>query len=256
MNGSTMVERDVELRALHAAANEAAASNCRLVLITGEAGIGKTTLWSTFVDDLPGHWTIEFVGGHHTDRSFAAPFQHLAGALPGEGEAARELAGAVAEACTHRAVDGPVLLVVEDLHYIDPVAVAALPHLLNALRRAPVLVLATYRAGSHEAGTAHSGAVADLLRHARASQLPLRPLTEDGVRSLLRLAAHTPPPGAPTQGSNVTVETRAAGLFARTDGNPFFVDALIRSGDPDDAQIPWTVAEAVLSLVDSLPADA
>ena len=49
---SALVERERELAALGAAADQAATRSARLVLITGEAGTGKTALWTHFVRAL------------------------------------------------------------------------------------------------------------------------------------------------------------------------------------------------------------
>ena len=214
------------------------------MLITGAAGIGKSTLWSTFADSLDGDWSIEFVGGHATDRSFAAPFGALTGALAESESPARSLGLAVADACRARRGDGPLLLVVEDLHFVDPVGVMALPHVLNTVRRDPVLVVATYRSGSHEVGSTHARAVVDLLRHPAAAELRLRPLTPDGVAQLLTsLTGHED--GA-----------ASAALFERTGGNPFFVEALAQAGDTAMAAVPWTVAEVVTGALEQLPGHA
>ena len=49
-----LLERDLQLGALHDYAADAARGDGRLVLVSGEAGIGKSTLVDAFVDALPG----------------------------------------------------------------------------------------------------------------------------------------------------------------------------------------------------------
>jgi predicted ABC-type transport system involved in lysophospholipase L1 biosynthesis ATPase subunit len=65
-----LVERERELAVLRDVAAVVESGRARLVLLTGEAGIGKSALWSAFVSCLPSSWRVELVGGHRTDRSF------------------------------------------------------------------------------------------------------------------------------------------------------------------------------------------
>ena len=159
-----LVEREPELRALSAAAGECAVRGSRLVLITGEAGAGKTRLWTEFLDTLPDGWTTRvrrrapvrplLVGAvrgarrHARRRRGERPGPH-AGRRAGGGLVAR--AAGVAARARHR---GPALP-------RPGGRVAALPHALARLRGAPVLVIATYRIGSHPVGSEHSRAVAE-----------------------------------------------------------------------------------------------
>ncbi len=231
------MEREPELRALSAAAGECAVRGSRLVLITGEAGAGKTRLWNEFLDTLPEGWRTEYVGGHQSDRSWSAPFEALVGTLEDSGDPARTLGDALAAGCAARAEGAPLALVIEDLHFLDPVGVTALPHALVKLRSTPVLVIATYRIGSHPVGSEHSRAVAQLLREANAFELRLGALSEIGVKAMIEALG---------------ADADATTLYQRTQGNPFFIEELARGSNDERDEVPWTVSEAVLSRMSSL----
>ena len=68
-----------------------------------------------------------------------------------------------------RSVHSPLILVLEDLHWIDKISEAFLGFLAESVRDARVLVLATYRPGYHPPWIDKS--------HAR--QIPLQALSQD-----------------------------------------------------------------------------
>ncbi len=129
------------------------------------------------------------------------------------------------------------MLTIEDLHWLDPAGIVALGHLTDLLADRPVLLLATYRLGTHRLGSVQSRAVADLVRHPQSLELRLVPLSVDAVAQLL---------GAEDR-------TEAAELHRRTGGNPFFVEALRTS---TASTLPWTVTEVVAQHLAALDVDA
>ena len=238
-----IVERERELSLLKDAARSVRSDGARLALVTGDAGIGKSTLHAAFQEQLDEGWQVEHVHGYHTDVSFDAPFGHLALdlGLDPDVEPAEALAAAVGRSCRARTADGPLLLVVEDLHYLDPITVSVLAGLLDQLVDAPVLVLATSRHGTPAGQTERHDALAVLRARSSVLELDLSPLTVAGIGTLISAA-----------GERSSYPIADAGeLHRRTSGNPFFVDALLRA-DPADPSVPWTVAEMVLELLTDL----
>ena len=221
-----MVERDRELQVLTGEA-AAATAGARLVLLTGEAGAGKSRLAEEFAATLPETWGTIRTGAPFTERTVGAPFDHLVGPIPERGDPAAALADGLAAAIGEAASAGPVLVTIEDLHWIDPTGVWALGPTLDRLLRAPVLLVATFRLGSHRLGSEHSGALAALARHPRCTELRLPPLSIHAIAELVR----TDEPEA------------VAGIHRRTGGNPFFVEALVQARP--GAAVDWTVAEIV-----------
>ena len=131
----------------------------------------------------------------------------------------------------------PVVLAVEDLHWIDKTSEDFLATLVENLAGVPVLVLATYRRGYHPAW----------LEASYATQLVLRPLSaEDGaaiVASVLGTSA---------------ADHLSRVILDRADGNPFFLEELAwaaaNAGDDAEAgAIPPTLHEALLTRIGRLP---
>ncbi len=214
--GLPLVERDRELAALDAvAADVRREPTTRLVLLTGDAGAGKTRLAAEHVSRLPAPWTRERVGGDATAPSLSAPFGPLLDEVDPSGDPARALARSLADGLAERRADGPLALIVDDLQFVDPVTIGALQHLLSVTQGEPILITATYRLGSHPLGSPHARAVSTLLRHPLATELRVTPLSINGVATLAGAAGYAG-----------DVEA----LFARSGGNPFLAETLIRSG--------------------------
>ena len=132
----------------------------------------------------------------------------------------------------------PVILVVEDLHWIDQTSESYLGSLVESLARAHILLLATYRPGYRPAWMDRS----------YATQLSLRPLaTADSltvVRSLL-------PDGA-------DADARARIILDKAEGNPFFLEELTRvvgevAGPAGGVTVPDTVHGVLMARIDQLP---
>ena len=236
-----LVGRDAELAALRAAFGAAVAGRTALVLLTGEAGIGKTRL-----ADEATSWAraagIRVLRGE-SDAAMREPMVLWRGvfralgtvptgdpALPAE-ERKWEHLESLADAL-HSAA--PVVVILEDLHWADPIAVWVLEHLPRALGDAPVALLATSR--DHEPDMP----ALDPLR--RVSRLiRLGGLDVEAVR---RLAA-TEIPGAADPAGVDPVE-----LHARTGGNPLFVQELVRF--PGGSTV---IGEVLGRSLDRYPAD-
>ena len=151
-----LVERDDELRALSALAGEVARSGgSHAVVITGEAGTGKSRLAQEFASSLPDGWSARTV---RLTRSGAT--------LPPLPDAR------------------PLAFVLDDAHFLDPAAFEALSGLLDGLGPAAVLLLLTFRIGLHRAGSAEMRALAALARDPRCRELRLVPLSPAGVAQM------------------------------------------------------------------------
>ena len=67
-----------------AVAVEAAEDGVRMLVVTGEAGAGKSRLWVEFAPTLGPEWQRLEIAAHRTDRSPLAPFDPLVRIVPGE----------------------------------------------------------------------------------------------------------------------------------------------------------------------------
>src|SRR5690606_31604598 len=122
---SMLIERGAQLRILHAAAGRATAGQGGIVLVSGEAGIGKTSMLREFAGALGSDWRVLWGGCEalYTPRPLA-PLQDLAAALGSR--VARLLDQMAAPARLFPAVlenlqtaETATLLVFEDVHWAD-----------------------------------------------------------------------------------------------------------------------------------------
>jgi class 3 adenylate cyclase/tetratricopeptide (TPR) repeat protein len=132
----------------------------------------------------------------------------------------------------------PLVLVVEDLHWIDPASESCLAALAKGLGGASLLLVTTYRPGYRPSWIDRS----------YATQIALAPLRRDDslrvVHSLLpTLPAHDP---------------RARLILDKAEGNPFFLEELVHAvGDADGPlRVPDSVQGVLAARIDRLPETA
>jgi DNA-binding CsgD family transcriptional regulator len=223
-----LLERASLLAKLHSGLRAARRAG-RLVLIDGEAGVGKTTLVRRFAEEAGTRvlWgacdplvTPRPLGPLRdvADRTGARLARALEDARP------HEVAAALLDELRTRPA---TVLVLEDVHWADEATLDVLRLLGRRADGVPALVLATYR--DDELGPSHPLRVllGQLATSAAVERMALRPLSLEAVREL-------------AAGSTLDAET----LHGRTGGNPFFVtEALAAEG----SEVPPTVRDAVLA---------
>ncbi|HEY6760569.1 MAG TPA: AAA family ATPase [Baekduia sp.] len=211
-----------------------------VVLIGGEAGIGKSSLVRAFTASAQARILAGACDPLNTPRPLG-PFVDVADEAGGALAEALSTAAAPGPfvAALLRELDGPApaVLVLEDLHWADEGTLDVLRLLARKLDDTPALVLGTYRddevVGTHPLRVA----LGELPRHA-VERLTLAPLTPDGVAGL-------------AEGQGVHLD--AAALHQRTGGNPFFVTEVLAAGA---GALPETVRDAVLARAARLPPEA
>lgn len=229
---SPLLERDRELMVLTGVAAEAS-RGARAVVVTGEAGIGKSRICQEFWETLPTGWDRVDAAGYQG--GYEPPFAALLQSV-GEEAGPQEVGAALAAELTSRAGTSGVVVVLEDLQWMHPVTAPALAEALRRLRQVPLLVIATFRTGAHSPGSPTSRAVAALTRDFAVTELRLAALSPAAVSELARALGADPSRTNPA-------------LYERTGGVPFFVEEVVRAGGTD---VPWTVTEAVLSQLDDV----
>jgi DNA-binding CsgD family transcriptional regulator/tetratricopeptide (TPR) repeat protein len=204
----------------------------RLVLLRGEAGVGKTALVRRFcaTQRLPGPILWGACEALFTPRALG-PFVDVAQTIGGELEDLVERGGRPHEVLSALSrglpTASPTVLVLEDLHWADEATLDVLRLLGRRIDGVPALILATYR--DDELGPLHPLRVVlgELARARGVASLELERLSPEAVAAL----------AAP-------YEVDAEELYRRTSGNPFFVSEVLAAGTK---QVPSTVRDAVLA---------
>lgn len=140
----------------------------------------------------------------------------------------------------HRARERTCLLILEDLHWLDPTSEAWLAQLITQIESLPALLLVSYRPG-YQPPWATQSAI---------TQLALPRLTVEDSAALIRSVPRELPP-SPAVVRNI---------IANAQGNPFFLEELTWTvaGDPADhsggVTIPGTVQAVLAARIDQLAA--
>ncbi|WP_370384769.1 AAA family ATPase [Catenulispora sp. GAS73] len=246
----------------------------RALVLTGEAGIGKSTVWSAGVElAREAGWRVLSARGDQTETglSFAGltdlldpvldeVLDRLSDAqrialevamvrrLPDGGRLGpNEIGNAVAAAIRELARDRPLLLAIDDLPWIDGATVAAFEYALSRLGGEGLRVLATQRTASTLAAAPPAP---ELLPADDVRSVPVTAIDVTAADELLaeRLDLRLPP-------------TTLRGLVEHSGGNPFWIlefGAALRRGDGDRAELPVPTAltDLVRERLGSLPPDA
>jgi len=248
--GRGLVGRDEELSRCRALMDTAATQASRVLVVEGEAGIGKTRLmqelgtyargrgirvvWSRGHEGpgVPPYWAWQQV----IRECLSAPGPVLtevlatlgpsldlvtdAGAAPGAEHF--RLANAVTSLLRATAADTPLLVILDDLQWADAESLQVLAFLATELGESRVLIAATYR--DDEIGRSHplAPSLATLARTPSAEMITLKALSREAAGILVEeLCGGVPPDGLVDQ------------VLSRGAGNPYFVAEMVRHATSD-----------------------
>jgi DNA-binding CsgD family transcriptional regulator/tetratricopeptide (TPR) repeat protein len=227
-SAAELLERSHELAALGDSLEAVAAERRgRLVLVRGEAGVGKTVLLRRFCAERNG--SVRLLWGNcdplFTPRPLGPLFalSELQDVVAGD-VMPHEVVAALAEEL-RRPV--PTVFVLEDLHWADEATLDVLRLLSRRLETFPALVVGTYRDDELDRAPLLRIVLGELGTSDRSSRLKLQPLSAAAVAQLAR--PH---------------HLDEAELYRKTGGNPFFVVEAIAAGAEE---IPDTVRDAVFA---------
>ena len=231
-----IVEREAELTRLRGEVSAAAHGARRLVMISGEEGIGKSRLVAevaaeVVADDglvLRGAWDEEGVTDFQAFREAFA--RHLdAGEQAGLGAVDR---GAANDADRYRLFDAldrwlaerasvqPVLLWLDDLQWADPSSLQMIQHLARSPRPAALVIVTTYERSGPNRTDDFAHALAQLRRSPGFDPIELAGLSTRAARTLIERAGRT------------SLGPRSSMLLHEwSGGNPYFLQELIRLVD-------------------------
>jgi class 3 adenylate cyclase/DNA-binding SARP family transcriptional activator len=245
------VARTDELDRLRRAAAAAHDGEARVVVLAGESGVGKTSLMARFARELHDEGVTVLLGRCHAEALVPyEPFVEALRQLPddllrrqaavlarvmpelappdappphGEDAAARYLLfEAVARALIAGAAGGPLLLIVDDLHWADDPTLLMLRHVARAAEQARMLILGSYRTTEVPGTEQVVRSLADLEREVPFERIPLGGLGDAEVAELITTLL----------GRRSSVPLGAA-MRRDTAGNPLFVGQLLRHLDAE-----------------------
>ena len=239
--GTELLERGSALAALAGLLEDVSATgHGRLVLVRGEAGVGKTALVRRFTDDAA---PVRVLRGTcdplYTPRPLG-PFLDIAHTTGGELE--RAATGGVkpyeVAAALMRELEGaaPSVVLIEDVHWADEATLDVLRIVARRVETLPVLIVATYRDDELDRRHPLRRALGELNHGDRTTRLAVEPLSPEAV------AALAAPHGVD-----------ADDLYRKTNGNAFFVTEVLAA---DGAEVPDTARDAVLARAARLSPEA
>jgi DNA-binding SARP family transcriptional activator/DNA-binding CsgD family transcriptional regulator len=214
--GAPIVERDNEVTLLGMLLGDAMAGEGRVALIEGPAGIGKTRLLAEARAQAPVYgMTALSARGSELEREFpfgvarqlfeaalgdaerrdrlfsgaAAPARAVfespgdAAGAEGPGDASFAALHALFWLAVNLTAEGPLLLSVDDLHWVDRPSLRFIAYLTRRLEGLPIAIATTLRTGEPPADAA---LLAEIIQDPATAPVRPRPLTEAAVASMVR----------------------------------------------------------------------
>jgi predicted ATPase/DNA-binding CsgD family transcriptional regulator len=227
-----LLERDSFLNELSLMLNDVLAGQGRIALVSGEAGIGKTSLVENFTRTKLG--AVRVLWGT-CDSLFTprplGPLHDIALQTNGElvsllvSDADRQV---IFSTCFMELQNRPTIVVFEDIHWADEATLDLIKFLGRRIQRIPSFIILTYRDDELMPNHLLWYVLGDLPPGAT-KRIQLTPLSKSSVFTLA---------------SEADQANRADELFATTSGNPFFVTEVLAS---KSIGVPSTVRDAALA---------
>jgi len=281
------IGRAAELGRLKGTLDRAEHGRPQLVLLAGEAGVGKTRLLAEFADRAQQRGARVLVGGCVELGDIGLAYLPVVDALrglgdePAEAELLAEVAAtapglgrllpgirqaglAVAQAndgldqlqvfdavralLLRRSEQSPVVVVLEDLHWADRSTRDLVAFLARTLRTGRVMLVVSYRSDELHRRHPMRPLLAELVRLLGVERLELAPFSQAELAEHLEAITRVRLPA-----------DRVARIHARSEGNPFYAEQLLAARvDAGDAEValPPTLTDVLLARVQALPEPA
>ncbi|GLX92273.1 AfsR/SARP family transcriptional regulator [Herbidospora sp. NBRC 101105] len=252
-----LIARGPQLARVAERVTEARRGRGGIVLVTGEAGIGKTLFARTAGEEARA-LGLRVVWGRCSEGDTAPAFWPWLQAVRELGDDGREAAALLSGDVAGPAADpgaalydlhdtvfgalaagGPTVVVLDDLHAADIASLRLLEFAAGQVHRRSVLIVATLRPEPGREPEQLSGTLARLAREPGTERLPLPPFGRADVAAFLG------------RDDPALAET----LYQRTGGNPFYLGELLRLADSEHGltEVPDGVREVIGRRVARLP---
>ncbi len=283
---SVLVGRTREIEFLNQALDASRKGAGRAILIAGEAGMGKSRLAAEIRARAAREgWAIW--QGHCAEQDSSFPYAPWIDALrtllaPKSPAEVAELLGPLAaelvkllpelsllstslqpspalepQAEKHRLVESvlrfgaslaaasPLLVILEDLHWSDEASLELMHFFIRRIGALPILVIGTFRAEEVSPRLGHHRAALD--REHLVEEILLAPLSRDEVEQMARALLKNEQP---------VVAGWLDGIVPLAEGNPFFVEELVKTlapgGGLEHVEVPRSIRDAVQARVEQL----
>jgi predicted ATPase len=215
------VGRGEELRVLRNALDQVRMGRRQIVLIEGEAGVGKTALVDMFLQGAEATGAVTVARGASVEQFGGSeaylPFlSALGGLYPGPSAAQGHQLLELAQSVEAIASEQPLVIALDDLQWADDSTVELLANLARRRDQAELLILGTFRSGEVAKHRPLHKVASELVGHKQAASMTLQRFTpaELADYARLRFGGHTFP------------DDLLRTLHCSTGGNPLFVAAL------------------------------
>ena len=258
-----LVGREPELNQLRHALRQATRGDGGLALVSGEAGIGKTSLIQALIREAHQHGILVLTGAAY-DLSATPPYgpwleitdrypeDQDVPELPeilkrgtgiGDMQSQLELFAYVRDFFLQVSGSRPLLLVVEDLHWADQASLDLLRYLARQIDGENVLLVGSYRDDEVTRHHPLFQLLPVLVRESEPLRVSLRPLTTSDVVELVTGRYSIAP---------AVADPLASYLTARSEGNPLFLLEMLRSMDADGT-LSDENPRRMLAVLDQIP---
>ncbi len=247
-----LIGRDAEIERAGAALAAVAAGSPRVLLVGGDAGIGKTTLAAAIADAASDQGFTVLIGHclDVDDGSSLGPVREALRPVAAELVDSRDLSVQRLVFAVGELSDAdPVVLVLEDMHWADRATIDIAAALARTATGRLCLVL-TYRADEINRRHPFRQALAELVRAPGAVRMPLAGLDREQTRALVALRAGVGDPDVsedPQPGREL--KALADAVYARSEGNPLYAEELLAAGREG---VPEHLSDLLLARVDLL----
>ena len=257
---AAFVGREAELTQLTEAMAAAAAGSPSIVIVSADAGVGKTRLLAEFTERVDGSvlWgSCPPMGGRRLPMS---PVVELLRRLQADEVAASRIPPALMPLLSPReddrdapsvgrsqlfqavldllealAAESPTVVMLEDLHWADQSTGDLLTFLLPNLRTQRLLLIVSYRADGLPRDDPMRAVLAEIVRYPHLRRLELAPFTIQQVAAQVELLTGERP-------SREVVDL----VFARTQGNAYFVEELVAAYGHQGGDLPASLRDVLL----------